>query len=677
MPRVLRLFAFFACLLPGLAVAQKPALQHTQWSATVSPAALAPGETGTLAVEVAIAEGWKLYALDTPPPSPALRLSAEGKGVRVGAFAQQPPQTEDDPNLGVQVRLFREAARFTAPIAVEAGAEGMTPIGVQILFTICDKRICLPPTRHTVEAAVEVAPRADAQEVPGRGADSPSALSAAPAETLPAFGPPADSVAGESGQDEAEAAPAGGFSPARADAGGMGGFLLVAFLAGLAALLTPCVFPMIPLTVSYFTRHTETRGEAVRMASLYGLSIVGTFTGLGLLLALLVGAAGAQQVAADPWVNLFIGAVFVLFGLSLLGLFELRLPSALVNRVGRGEQRGGALGVVFMGLTLTLVSFSCTVPFVGGLLAATVGGAWFYPAVGMLAFSSTFALPFFLFALFPRALGALPRAGAWMNAVKVTLGFVELAAALKFLSQADILLGVNVLSRPLVIAVTIVLFGLCGLYLLGKLALRDEPLPATMGVGRLLSAALFLGAALYLMPGLLGAPVGLFDAYLPPRRATDFSIVGASSPAAVEAGWHEGVVGLEAARREAEVVGKPVFVDFTGYTCTNCRYMEANVFTHPEVRARLERDFVLVRLYTDDPQEGEALSRYQLEQTGTVALPTYAVLDSAQRVLAQHSGTASAAEFAAFLDQGRDQALALRLDDGEEERRDRALLQDG
>lgn len=626
----------------------RPALQHVRWTAGVAPDTLGADGAATLAVEVEIAEGWKMYALDTPPPAPALQLTAEAPGLRVGAFSQPPPAVEDDPNLGVEVHLFRGQARFTAPVTRAGAPPGAVEIPVQIRFTICDKTICLPPTPHTVVARVQVAGAQGAGEK--SAAPNPSPAPDAPPAGAPDFTAAAPPVAVPG--STARAAPAPTFAVgSAAGAGGMGGFLLLALVAGLAALLAPCVFPMIPLTVSYFTRHSHSRGEAVRMALLYGASIVGTFTGLGLVLALLVGAAGAQQVAANAYVNLAIGVVFVVFGLSLLGLFEIRVPSRLLNRVGQGERRGGAVGVLFMGLTLTLVSFSCTVPFVGGLLAATVGGAWFWPAVGMLVFSATFALPFVLFALFPRALGALPRSGAWMNTVKVTLGFVELAAAMKFLSQADILLGVGVLSRPLVIALTAVLFVLCGLYLLGKLPLNGEALPA-LGVGRMMAAVLFLGTALYLLPGLVGAPTGLFDAYLPPRRATDFT-VGAGATAAPDPQWLEGEAGLARARTLSAQSGKPIFIDFTAYTCTNCRYMEANVFTHPDVAARLDTGFVRVRLYTDDPDEGAALSRYMLEQTGTVALPTYTLLGAADgEPIGQHSGTASVAAFVRFLDRG-------------------------
>jgi thiol:disulfide interchange protein DsbD len=436
--------------------------------------------------------------------------------------------------------------------------------------------------------------------------------------------------------------------------GGVWSFLALAVAAGLGALLMPCVYPMLPLTVSFFTRQGGSRAEATRLALLYGLSIVATFTLLGLVLAVVIGAAGAQAVAANPWVNLFIAAVFVLFGLSLLGVFELKLPSALVNASARGERKGGVAGVLFMGLTLTLVSFSCTVPFVGGLLAATVTGSWVRPVLGMLAFSITFALPFVAFALFPRWLARLPKSGTWMNTLKVTLGFVELVAALKFLSNADLVWGWGLITRPLAIAVSAVLLALCGLFLVGLIGVGEEERPRSVGAGRLLSASAFLACALYLIPGLWGAGLGLFDAYLPPRSATDFSVVGAASasanPSSAHATWPRGLSGLEQASAQAQAEGRKVFIDFTGYTCTNCRAMESTVFPLAEVQAALGA-FVPVALYTDAPGEGAALSRFQLEQTATVALPTYAIYDPvAERVVAHTSGMQSAEEFVAFLE---------------------------
>lgn len=662
MPLRLRLLVLLV-LLAAPAAAQR-ATDLVRWTAAVAPGEAAPGGAATLRLRASIAAGWKLYALDTPPPAPALRVTIpETGGVTAGAPRHpDAPHEQYDPNLEANVRSFTNAVGVDVPLRVEASAAaGPRALTADVLFTICDTLICLPPTRIAVEATFAVTSAAVAG--PATLAPSPADSVAAPAGTLDGVMP--DAPAAALG-DAPTPAPTQGVlgaldvsGVARASVPGLGwGFLLLALGAGLGALLTPCVFPMLPLTVSYFTRHTASRGEAVRMALLYGGSIVGTFTGLGLLMALIVGAAGAGRIASNPYVNLFIGLVFVLFGLSLLGLFELRLPAAFVNRVSArgagagGEARNGAAGVVFMGLTLTLVSFSCTMPFVGALLAAAAQGAWARPLVGMLVFSTVFALPFVGFALFPRALERLPRSGAWMDAVKVTLGFVELAAAIKFLSQADLVWGTGLLSRPLAVAFVAVLFALCGLYLVGLVRLGAAR-EGQIGAGRLVAAVGFLGTALYLVPGLFGANLGLFDAYLPPRTARDFSLVSSATPPRSDGAWLEGSAGLDAAKAEAARTGRPIFIDFTGYTCTNCRFMEANVFTEPAVAERLSGRFVRVRLYTDGADEGEALQRYQLQLTGTVALPTYAILaPDGRTLLARHSGIARAPRFAAFLDEG-------------------------
>lgn len=646
------------------------------WTVEAASERVAPGEPVRVVFDAQIQEGWKMYALDdTLSPSIPLTITFESLPDPFGeevAFSQEGRKEGFDPNFDTDVRYFEDQARVEAVLETEAGAaSGAYELGGTIRFMVCDAKQCLPPksvpfatTVLLGEAAASTPPEASTSEAVQE--ERPDfAVGVVPLETIPPDGDappdvgPAEMGAGEASAASGETAIAA--APSRLDAAraeGLWGFLLLAVGAGLAALLTPCVFPMIPLTVSYFTKHADDRGEALRMASVYGLAIVLIFTGLGALMALLLGAAGAQTIAANPWVNLFIALVFIVFALSLLGLFELRLPAGLLNYFNRqSNERSGYVGVLFMGLTLTLVSFSCTAPFVGGLLAATTGGEWAYPILGMLIFSATFALPFVLFALFPKGLQSLPKSGAWMNAVKVVLGFVELAAALKFLSNADLVWGWGLLSRPLAIAVTVVLFFLAGMYLLGKLPLAHEPVPERIGTFRLLAAVAFFGLSLYLLPGLLGAPLGGLDAYLPPRQGSDVSLLAAVASHASDDGaesgefdWHEDI---EAAYAEAERVGKPVFIDFTGYTCTNCRDMEANVFPQPAVAQRLRRDFVLLRLYTDDPERDQELQRFQLQLTGTVALPTYAVVQpESKRLIAHHSGMASVERFAAFLEEG-------------------------
>jgi len=629
------------------------------WSVTATD--VAPGAGGALTLTGEIEKGWKMYALDSPPPSRGVSVTVESwpDGLaKDGPVEQSDPKRGYDPNFDKEVSYFQGTATLRVPLAAEQGASvGARTVTGTVTFMVCTDAMCLPPTPTSFETTVAVA-------------DGATSESDGPVTTAPSA--PGEGSAGGNGGAAGESATigaAGGPSANRAD--GLFGFLLLAIGAGAAALLTPCVFPMIPLTVSYFTKHTDNRRESLRMAGLYGLSIVLVFTGLGVAMSALVGAAGAQTIAANPWVNLFIGSVFVLFALSLLGLFELRLPSGLVNYFNQqSNEQSGYVGVLFMALTLTLVSFSCTAPFVGALLASAAGGAWFYPLAGMAAFSATFALPFVGFALFPKGLDSLPQSGSWMNAVKVTLGFVELAAALKFLSNADLVWGTNLLSRPLAIAITVVLFALAGLYLLGKLRLRHEPAVEAIGSLRLLAATAFLGAALYMLPGLFGARLGALDAYLPPRQADDVSLMtqvsaGEKASASESAfSWHTD--DIDAAFADAKQVNKPVFIDFTGYTCTNCRDMEANVFPKPPVAEQFRSDFVLLRLYTDAPPKGTEFQQYQLKLTGTTALPTYAIVDPSDRsLISQTSGTASVENFASFLERGaarfaNEQAVASR-----------------
>ena len=360
-----------------------------------------------------------------------------------------------------------------------------------------------------------------------------------------------------------------------------------------------------------------------------------------------------------------------IFALSLLGLFELQLPQNWVNYFGQqSNEKEGYAGVLFMGATLTLVSFSCTAPFIGSLLAATAGGEWTYPIIGMLIFSATFALPFVLFALFPSGLTRLPKSGSWMNTLKVVFGFIELAAAIKFLSNADLVWGWGVISRPLAIAVTVVIFFLTGLYLIGKLRLAHDPPVETVGTVRLMFSIGFFGLSLYMVPGLFGAPLNNLDAFLPPRQGTDMSLVasigsmGNSNSVFDDENWFEDI---DEAYAEAEALNKPVFIDFTGYTCTNCRQMESTVFPQASVAERFDQKYVLLRLYTDDLDEGPALQKFQLELTGTVALPTYAIVNPVSKALiSQKSGIISVNDFNDFLDIGADvffeQSLASSAD---------------
>lgn len=427
-------------------------------------------------------------------------------------------------------------------------------------------------------------------------------------------------------------------------------YLGIAFGAGFLALLTPCVFPMVPITVSFFTKNgEETKAKAVRLGFVYGLGIVLIFTLFGFAIAQIFGATGVQNIAANPWVNLAIGLLFVVFALSLFGMFEIRLPNALVNKTHQLGNKQGYVGVLFAGVAFALVTFTCTAPFFGGLIAQAAQGEWFYPLFGMAAFSTAFASPFVLLAIFPQWIAQMPKSGSWLHATKIVMAFVEVAAAIKFFSQADLVWNLEILTRPFMLVLWVVLFGLSGLYLLGMFKLSNEDNVEKIGIVRLFNAMLFLVLALYLASGINGRALQAdLDSYLPPsnygQEQAAASAAGLSHT--TEERWIER---FSEAKAEAKRSGKKMFVDFTGKTCTNCRWMEKNIFTKPEIEAQFE-NYVLVRLWTDFGEDKELNQELQLKHFKTVALPFYAIMDADETVYATFAGmTRDADTFIAFL----------------------------
>jgi thiol:disulfide interchange protein DsbD len=461
----------------------------------------------------------------------------------------------------------------------------------------------------------------------------------------------------------------------------------VSFLGGLIALITPCVFSMIPVTVGFFTKRSKTRQEGIRNALFYSISIVVIFTVLGFLITLIFGPTALNKLATNWIANLIFFLVFLVFGISFLGAFDIQLPASWQTAADSKASTKSFTGIFFMALTLALVSFSCTGPIIGNLIVLASKGSYFGPLVGMFGFSVALALPFTLFALFPQWISGIGKAGGWLNAVKVTLGFLELALALKFLSNADLAMGWRLLDREIFLCLWIVLFGLLGLYLLGKIRFHhDSELPKNdfglpfISIPRLLFAITSFAFMLYLVPGLWGAPLKGMSAFLPPYGTQDFSITGGGSTTAPahaagsssltpvkyikELGPFEPEVvrkfGLItffdydealAAAREAK---KPLMLDFTGINCINCRKMEAQVWSHPEVMKRLKEEFVIASLYTDvqniylseaeefDSKElgehvntvGEKFSHLQVSRYGVLAQPFYIFLDGNEQKLA-------------------------------------------
>ncbi|UIR57253.1 thioredoxin family protein [Sphingobacterium sp. SRCM116780] len=397
------------------------------------------------------------------------------------------------------------------------------------------------------------------------------------------------------------------------------GIFLGGLLGGFAALLMPCIFPMLPLTVSFFTKGNQNRSKAFGRASFYGISIIVIYVILGLAVTLIFGSDALNSLSTNGIFNFFFFLMLLAFGASFLGAFEISLPSSWVNKMDEKSDKGGWAGIFFMAATLALVSFSCTGPIIGTLLVqAATSGALLGPAIGMFGFSLALAIPFALFALFPSAMKAMPKSGGWLNSVKVVLGFLELAFALKFLSNVDLAYHWNWFDREIFLSLWIVIFGLMGLYLLGKIKFAHDSNLAHLSVVRTFFAIVVLSFTVYMIPGLWGAPLKSISAFLPPQSTQDFDLNQASLGSATHnvdvssrkyANLFHAPLGLNVffdykeGMEYAQKNHKMVMIDFTGHACVNCRKMEANVWTDPDVRSVLNNDIVIIQLYVDDRTE--------------------------------------------------------------------------
>ena len=389
----------------------------------------------------------------------------------------------------------------------------------------------------------------------------------------------------------------------------------LAFIGGFAALLTPCVFPMIPMTVSFFTKQSKTPAQGKRNAIIYGISIIGIYVVLGLAVTAIFGADALNALSTNVWFNVIFFVLLVFFATSFLGAFEIMLPNSWANKVDRQADRGGIIGILFMALALAIVSFSCTGPIVGTLLVQAASSGGIAPVIGMLGFSSALALPFMLFAMFPGWMHSLPKSGGWLNTVKVSLGFLELALAFKFLSNADLVLQLHWFEREVFLAIWIAIFGTWGIYLLGKITLPHDSALTHISVGRLMLALVVLSFTFYMIPGLFGAPLKLISAFPPPEEYSESpNGVGGSAapvfsseklPEGAERNKHGLVIftDYEKGLAYAKEVKKPVLLDFTGHACVNCRKMENNVWTEVKVSQILKNEVVLISLFADDKRE--------------------------------------------------------------------------
>lgn len=615
------------------------------WTLAGSPKSAAVGKPFHAKLSATIPVGWHLYSLTQPPGGPiAMEVTLPGAEFRLqGPIDAPPPQVAPDPNFQIETETYADSLHLVVPIVAQVG--GARVLQVNVRYQTCTDRYCLPPTTDVLQwpMAVTGGTGTAAAAPPPAISTTPRVTAPPPAVTVPSAPTPVpESSTLKAG--EAPVAPTGSGTPQS-----LGLFLWLAVAMGALSLLTPCVFPMIPITVSYFTRtHEQRRGSPMRNALLYGAGIMATFILLGMAIAILFGAGGINRFAANPWVNLLVTALFVAFALNLFGVWQVTLPSAVLTRLDAASSagtRGETMGILAMGLTFTVTSFTCTAPFVGTLLVLAAQGSWEWPLLGLLVFSAVFALPFFLLALMPSAVARLPRAGAWLGSVKVVLGFVELATAMKFLSNADLIFRWGIVTRTVVVTVWLLVAIAAAAYLLGLVPWRPAGTIRRFAPARLVCSLASLSFGGFLVLGLGGRPLGELESFLPPPE-------GAVTSGTVEVrdGLSWMVNDLDGALARARREEKLVMVDFTGYTCTNCRWMEANMFPRPAVRSALS-EFVRVRLYTDGL--GEVYRRqqqYELEKFGTVALPFYVVLDGAGQPRSQLLGmTRSTDEFLQFL----------------------------
>lgn len=636
---------------------------HAQIERPVSWKFTAQPVTGTqeavLTFTASVGGKWHIYSqfIEAGGPEPtSFTFTSSADYELVGKVTEETTPTKAyEETFKMNIAYFNGKAVFSQKVRLKAK---QTTIKGTLSFMACNDMQCLPPEEVEfsipVKAAVAAvtpaapAPKTPAAVVPTASAPSPakpkttantpakvapaSAAPTAPTPAAPAPEPAAQNLASASTPEPVAAAPeklasttvapamvTSSINPAADQS--LGAIFLAGFLGGLAALLMPCIFPMLPLTVSYFTKQGQTRQQAVGQAAFYGISIILIYVALGLLVTVLFGADALNNLATNGLFNLFFFLLLVVFAASFLGAFELTLPNSWVTKADTQADKGGLAGIFFMAATLALVSFSCTGPIIGTLLVQAASmGQWLGPALGMFGFALALSLPFTLFALFPSWLKALPKSGGWLNSVKVVLGFLELALALKFLSNVDLAYHWEWFDRELFLALWIIIFALLGFYLLGKIRFSHDSDTGFITLPRLFLAIVTLAFTAYLIPGLWGAPLKAVAAFLPPQYTQDFDLYTASlggparsTAAARPARKYDTIfrapLQLDAffdyneALAYAKQVNKPLLLDFTGHACVNCRKMEATVWPDPQVLGQLRQDYVLVQLYVDDKTE--------------------------------------------------------------------------
>ena len=548
------------------------------------------GEVAIIDVNAELDFTWRIYAVyDVPEGPSSTKFIIESDIVnKSGRVIEPEPIEKFDEGFGNITKYHEGTPQFSIPLELKDNLpNGTYNVDVIIDYQVCNNSLCYPPNQITKTATFDIKSGPIRSDFVFENFDFDK-----------------DSIL------------------AIAD-NNISSFLVLAMSMGFLALLTPCVFPMIPITISFFMHRSEnTNSSPVKSATVYMLGIVLTFTFLGMMLAILLGASGANQLAANPIVNMFIAFLFIYFAMSLFGFYEIEIPESLRRLSLQKENSEGYVGILFMALTFTLTSFTCTVQFMGLILVAASQGEWFWPIIGMLIFSLAFASPFFFLALFPHYLTKLPQSGGWLNSVKVVMGFLELAAAFKFISNTDLVWNWNIFTYEVVLYLWALIMLLTGLYIFGLIKFKNDS-PVTFSIQRSLFALAFIFFGTYLAAGNHGYDInGNIKSYLPPKKYQSNLV------------WNNN---LDDAFIIAAEQNKNIFIDFTGVTCTNCRWMETNIFSINSVE-KLMSEYVLVSLYTDAGEGYLEKREYQINRFETAALPYYVILDSNDKVLSEFPG---------------------------------------
>ena len=608
-------FVFLMFFIFAFAKGNAQILEPVKWTAKIEKKS---GSNAILIFDGIIEKDWHMYSQFTPDGGPLpleiVFKNQKGNYNLVGKAKEGKTKTAFNDIFGVNETFFEGKAHIEQEITITN--PNLKTVDVDFDFQVC-KEVCINSNKKfsiVIPASFNMKAVATVSEVKE---DETKRIGLA-VDTIEKVVAPSTEKAKVEVVKTLEKQKKPAPTPQRS----LWSIFFIAFLSGFAALLTPCVFPMIPMTVSFFTKQSKTRAAGIRNAIIYGVSIILIYVILGFSVSWIFGADALNSLATNVYFNILFFILLVVFASSFLGAFEIMLPNSWANKVDQQADKGGIIGILFMALALAIVSFSCTGPIVGSLLFEAATNGFLGPITGMFGFSLALALPFMLFAMFPGWLNSLPKSGGWLNTVKVVLGFLELALAFKFLSNADLVLQLHLLEREIFLVIWIAIFGALALYLFGKITLpHDSPLHH-ISVGRLYLGLTVLAFTIYLIPGLWGAPLKLISAFPPPPQYSEspFGVGGLGNngisekvlPKGAESGPHGIMVfhDYEDGLAFAKSVNKPIMLDFTGHACQNCRKMENNVWSEPTILSILKNDVVLISLYVDDKRELPASKQF-------------------------------------------------------------------